>query len=118
MEVVLTDLMVLFDDFDEKQDPITQERFHNFICSRDSEVAELTIFPKTGKLSIVIRSKETIVCAMNLMHCDYVKAYLKEKIMVMVSGYESGFHVKCDLIIGNAITLFIEPNWNSEPIWR
>lgn len=113
MDVVPTDLMLLFDDFDEIKHNESSNKVYRFLCVRFSETAELTLFPGTGKLSLIIKSGETLLCSLNLVNCDRIVANLKEKKMYFTSGFEELeelSYIEGSLNLNEYLYLLIQPN--------
>lgn len=112
LEVDLTDLMVLFDDFDEKQDRLTNEKYYCFFCRRNSEMAELTVFPRGRKVFIIMRSNDSIICEVNLVNCNFIRTDSKNKKVSIISGYDEFEHyIICELLMDDHIFLHIDPYW-------
>jgi hypothetical protein len=113
MDVIPTDLMVLFDDFDEIQQHDSINEGYRFLCKRSAETAELIIFPGTGKFSLIIKSGDIFLCAVDLVNCDRIVANLKQKKLFFTCGFNEITHftyIKCCLDLGEQIGLLVEPN--------
>jgi hypothetical protein len=113
MDVVPTDLMLLFDDFDEIQQDESKNESYRFLCKRLSESAELTIFPGTGKLSLIIKSDGNLLYALDLVSCDRIVADLKKKKLFFTSGFEELRHlsyIECSLDLNERLYLLVQPN--------
>lgn len=113
MDVVPTDLMLLFDDFDEIQQNESSNKSFRFLCKRFTETAELTIFPGTGKLSLTIKSQGILLHSLNLVNCDRVIADIKKKKLYFSSGFEELRHlsyIECSLDMNEYLFLLVDPN--------
>lgn len=112
-DIVLTELMVLFDDFNEIKHHETSGKSYNFICQRMTEVVELSIAPTSGKLSLAIKSEGIVLCSLDLANCDRMMADLEKKKLYFTSGFEELQHlsfIKCTLDLNEHLVLLVEPN--------
>jgi hypothetical protein len=119
MDITPTELMLLFDDFEEVRQDKSSNKSYRFLCKRFSETAELNLLPGTGKLSLIIKSEENCLVSINLMNCDRVVADLKKKKLYFTSGFEERqelSYIECCLDLGGNLHLLIQPN--SKPILR
>lgn len=115
MDVDPTDLMILFDDFDKKVDQETNQIFYFFICERNKDKVEFTIFPQTKRASLILKSTDIVVSNLNFENCDFIKTNLKEKKMTLVSGYdELSKYIRCQLSVTDEnLLLILDANYDN-----